>query len=66
MDFIDQFEVCQMLHISDRTLSRLRSKGIIETYRFEGSRKNYYSKSQIQSMLKAQHLVNKINNRSNL
>lgn len=60
MDFIDSFDTCQMLHISDRTLRRLVRRGIIQMYRLEGCRKNYFSKKQITDMMRAQSLVSRI------
>lgn len=63
MDFIDSFDTCQMLHISDRTLRRLVQRGIIQMYRLEGCRKNYFSKKQITDMMRAQSLVSRIEKR---
>lgn len=60
MDFIDSFDTCQMLHISDRTLRRLVQRGIVQMYRLEGCRKNYFSKKQIADMMRAQSLVSRI------
>lgn len=65
MDFLDKYDVCQMLHISERTLARLSQKGIIQVYRLEGCAKNFYKKKQIMDMIKAQNLVNRIENRKN-
>lgn len=62
MEFLDKYDVCQMLHISERTLLRLTKKGIIQVYRLEGCSKNYYNKKQITDMIKAQNLVTTIRN----
>lgn len=57
MDFIDRFDTCQLLHISTSTLKRLVRRGILQAYHLEGSRKNYYSKIQITSMMRTKNSI---------
>lgn len=47
--FLDNGEVCEMLHISIRTLQDYRDKGIISYYKLEG--KILYKLSDIKKML---------------
>lgn len=47
--FLDNNEVCEMLHISSRTLQDYRDKGLIGFYKIEG--KILYKLSDIQAML---------------
>lgn len=47
--FLDNNEVCEMLHISTRTLQDYRDKGFIGFYKLEG--KILYKLSDIQEML---------------
>lgn len=48
-EWVDSFEVCSYLHISSRTLQRLRHKGTIKYTPIGG--KNYYQISEIRRML---------------
>lgn len=48
--WVDSYEVCTFLKISDRTLQRLRSDNKINYSRIRG--KNYYKISEIRRMLK--------------
>lgn len=48
-EWVDSFEVCSYLHISSRTLQRLRQKGTIKYTPIGG--KNYYQISEIRRML---------------
>ncbi|GEM52768.1 DNA-binding protein [Empedobacter brevis NBRC 14943 = ATCC 43319] len=48
--WVDSYEVCTFLKISDRTLQRLRSENKINYSRIRG--KNYYKISEIRRMLK--------------
>ena len=47
--WVDSYEVCTFLKISDRTLQRLRSENKINYSRIRG--KNYYKISEIKRML---------------
>ncbi|KAA6340895.1 hypothetical protein EZS27_011262 [termite gut metagenome] len=47
--FLDNNEVCEMLHLSSRTLQDYRDKGMIAFYKLEG--KILYKMSDIQQML---------------
>lgn len=47
--FLDNNEVCQMLHLSSRTLQDYRDKGLIAFYKLEG--KILYKASDIHKML---------------
>ncbi len=47
--FLDNNEVCEMLHISSRTLQDYRDRGLIGFYKLEG--KILYKLSDIQEML---------------
>lgn len=49
-EWVDGTEVCQFLRICDRTLQRLRSKGIVPYSTIGG--KNYYQISQLRRLLK--------------
>jgi hypothetical protein len=49
-DLIDNYEVCTHLRISDRTLQRLRSKGIISYVIITG--KVYYTMAEVKRMVK--------------
>ena len=53
-DWVDSFEVCTFLNISERTLQRLRSKGMI-TYSLIGG-KSYYTISEIKRTLKEKRI----------
>lgn len=48
--WVDSYEVCTFLKISDRTLQRLRSDNKISYSRIRG--KNYYKISEVRRMLK--------------
>lgn len=48
--WVDSYEVCTFLKISDRTLQRLRSDKKISYSRIRG--KNYYKISEVRRMLK--------------
>lgn len=48
--WVDSYEVCTFLKISDRTLQRLRSDNKINYSRIRG--KNYYKISEVKRMLK--------------
>lgn len=48
-EWVDSFEVCSYLHISSRTLQRLRRKGTIKYTPIGG--KNYYQISEVRRML---------------
>ena len=48
-EWVDSFEVCTFLQISDRTLQRLRANGEISYSRIRG--KNYYKLSEVRRML---------------
>jgi len=52
--WVDNYDVCSFLKISERTLQRLRSKGIVSYSVISG--KSYYTLSEIKRMLN-QHLV---------
>ncbi len=47
--FLDNSEVCEMLHLSSRTLQDYRDRGLIGFYKLEG--KILYKLSDIQEML---------------
>lgn len=47
--WVDNYEVCTFLHISDRTLQRLRQEGLIEYSILKG--KAYYKVGEIKRML---------------
>lgn len=47
--FLDNNEVCKMLHLSSRTLQDYRDKGLIAFYKLEG--KILYKMSDIREML---------------
>jgi hypothetical protein len=47
--WVDSYEVCTFLKISDRTLQRLRTAGVISFSRIRG--KNFYRISEIQRLL---------------
>jgi hypothetical protein len=47
--WVDSYEVCTFLKISDKTLQRLRSSGTINFSRLRG--KNFYRISEIQRLL---------------
>lgn len=47
--FLDNNEVCEMLHLSSRTLQDYRNKGLLAFYKLEG--KILYKLSDIQKML---------------
>lgn len=47
--FLDNNEVCEMLHLSSRTLQDYRDKGLIAYYKLEG--KILYKLSDIKKML---------------
>lgn len=49
-NWVDSYEVCTFLKISDRTLQRLRSDNKISYSRIRG--KNYYKISEVRRMLK--------------
>lgn len=49
-DLIDNYEVCTHLRISERTLQRLRSKGIISYVIITG--KVYYTMAEVKRMVK--------------
>ena len=53
-DWVDSFEVCTFLNISERTLQRLRSKGMI-TYSLMGG-KSFYTISEIKRALKEKRI----------
>jgi len=48
-EWVDSYEVCTFLKISERTLQRLRSNGIISYSMLSG--KSYYTISEIKRML---------------
>lgn len=52
--WVDSYEVCTFLNISERTLQRLRSKGII-SYSLIGG-KSYYTISEIKRMLEERRI----------
>lgn len=52
--WVDSYEVCTFLNISERTLQRLRSKGII-SYSLVGG-KSYYTISEIKRMLEERRI----------
>lgn len=47
--FLDNHEVCEMLHLSSRTLQDYRDKGLIAFYKLEG--KILYKMSDVRKML---------------
>ena len=53
-DWVDSYEVCTFLNISERTLQRLRSKGMI-TYSLMGG-KSYYTISEIKRALREKRI----------
>ncbi|SEH29966.1 helix-turn-helix domain-containing protein [Chryseobacterium culicis] len=69
--WVDSYEVCTFLKISDRTLQRLRSQRKITYSRIRG--KNYYKISEIKRMLdenlirrSEDHLQDLIQNKKNI
>ena len=52
--WVDNYDVCSFLKISERTLQRLRSKGIVSYSVISG--KSYYTLTEVKRML-AQHLI---------
>jgi len=53
-EWVDSYEVCTFLRISERTLQRLRTKGVISYSILSG--KTYYTIGEIRRILK-EHLV---------
>ena len=53
-DWVDSYEVCTLLNISERTLQRLRSTGMI-TYSLMGG-KSYYTIGEIKKALKEKRI----------
>ena len=65
--WVDSFEVCKFLKISDKTLQRLRVANTVSYSKIRG--KNYYKISEIQRLMdeniirsSGEHLQNLINN----
>lgn len=52
-EWLDVNEVCQMLHISDRTLRSWTHRGLFHPSIPEGGRKKYYRRSEIDHVLEA-------------
>jgi hypothetical protein len=52
--WVDNYDVCSFLKISERTLQRLRSKGVISYSVISG--KSYYTLTEVKRMLN-QHLI---------
>ena len=53
-DWVDSYDVCTFLNISERTLQRLRTKGLI-TYSLMGG-KTYYTIAEIKKALKEKRI----------
>ena len=51
VEWLDTVEVCRMLHISDRTLRKWKERGLFHPATVDGSRKLYYSRSEINRVL---------------
>jgi hypothetical protein len=52
--WVDNYDVCKYLHVSDRTLQRLRSDGLLNYSIIKG--KTYYKMSEIWRMMN-EHLI---------
>lgn len=50
-EWLDTTEVCQLLHISDRTLRKWKERGLFHPSEVEGSRKLYYNRNEINRVL---------------
>lgn len=62
--WVDSYEVCTFLKISERTLQRLRSKGVI-SYSIIGG-KSYYTIAEIKRMLNERRIRSNEENLKNL
>jgi DNA-binding transcriptional MerR regulator len=56
-EWVDSYEVCTFLNISERTLQRLRSNGIISYSRISG--KTYYTIGEIRRVLNEKRIRSK-------
>lgn len=51
-EWLDTTDVCQILHISIRTLKRWTARGLFRPVRMEGCRRNFFLRSDIDQVLK--------------
>lgn len=49
---LDNYDLAQLLGVTQRTLARYREKGLIRYYHMSDNGKNYYRSSEIQEFLK--------------
>ena len=58
IEWLDSYQVAQMLHVSIRTVTNMRTSGLLNYSRF--GRKYFYLKSDIEAILKNNYVLNKI------
>ena len=51
-ELLDNVDLCELLHVTDRTLARYRSKKLIKYYIID--RRIYYRSSEVREFMKAQ------------
>src|SRR5438128_1987129 len=45
-------QVCQYLHVTDRTLRLWKDKGMLHPFRINGGKKNLYNPSEVEALLR--------------